>query len=102
MLGIVYNGITDTLTAQTRGKPQGLNSVISASRLNLQIQQVLSSPAQELVPDPQIFGGYERLSQITDCGNKRYDEAIVFPIITRSNIVENRQEYDTFKLQFND
>lgn len=102
MLGIVYNGITDTLTAQTRGKPQGLNAEMSASRLNLQIQQVLSVPAYELLLDPQKFGGQYRLSRISDCGIKEYDDAIVFPIITRSQIVENRHEYDYFKHQFND
>jgi hypothetical protein len=101
MLGIVYNGITDELTAQTRGKPQGLNAVISASRLKLQIQQIISVPAYDPPLDPQSFGGHKRLSSIYVCEQKESDDAIVFPIITRSCIIENRQEYESFKLQFN-
>jgi hypothetical protein len=58
MLGLVYDGVEDTLTAHTRGKPSNLTGSVSGSRLKLQIQQVLSTPKVELNQDPKELGGF--------------------------------------------
>jgi len=102
MLGLVYDGVNDTLTAHTRGKPSASDGSVSGSRIKLQINQVLSIPKVVAILDPKKFGGYWRLSQkeVQGIGCTEEHDAIVFPIISKDNIIENRQEYITFKSQF--